>query len=79
MNNALGISLPHEEFETIGGYIVGLFGRLPRESEEIEATDGVCLRVDRTRGRRILAVRVLNDRRRQAASAAEEEAATVRE
>jgi putative hemolysin len=58
VNNALGITLPHEEFETIGGYTVGLFGRLPREGEEIEASDGVRLRVDRTRGRRILAVRV---------------------
>ena len=59
MNAALGIELPHEEFETIGGYTVGLFGRLPREGEEIEAGNGVKLRVDRTRGRRILAVRVL--------------------
>ncbi len=58
VNNALGIALPHEEFETIGGYTVGLFGRLPREGEEIEAADGVRLRVDRTSGRRILAVRV---------------------
>jgi putative hemolysin len=58
VNAALGIDLPHEEFETIGGYTVGLFGRLPQEGEEIDAGDGVRLRVDRTRGRRILAVRV---------------------
>ncbi len=61
VNAALGISLPHEEFETIGGYTVGLFGRLPREGEEVDAGDGVRLRVDRTRGRRILSVRVLTD------------------
>jgi putative hemolysin len=80
VNNALGIALPHEEFETIGGYIVGLFGRLPREGEEIEATDGVRLKVDRTRGRRILAVRVLTERRApKAPKAPEEEAASVRE
>jgi putative hemolysin len=59
VNAALGITLPHEEFETIGGYTVGLFGRLPREGEEIDAAPGVRLRVDRTRGRRILSVRVL--------------------
>src|SRR5581483_8569599 len=59
VNAALQIALPHEEFETIGGYTVGLFGRLPREGEEIEAVDGIRLRVDRTRGRRILNVRVL--------------------
>lgn len=63
VNAELGIELPHEEFETIGGYTVGLFGRLPREGEEIEAGGGVKLRVDRTRGRRILAVRVLTNGR----------------
>jgi putative hemolysin len=66
VNQALGLDLPHEEFETIGGYVVGLFGRLPREGEEIEANEGVRLRVDRTRGRRILAVRVLSANRERA-------------
>ena len=75
VNNALGISLPHEEFETIGGYIVGLFGRLPREAEEIDAVGGIRLRVDRTRGRRILAVRVI---RHQREGAEEAEAASAR-
>ncbi|HEV3092823.1 MAG TPA: hemolysin family protein [Candidatus Cybelea sp.] len=58
VNAKLGIELPTEDFETIGGYTVGLFGRLPNEGEEIEATDHTRLRVDRTRGRRILTVRV---------------------
>jgi magnesium and cobalt exporter, CNNM family len=75
VNNALGIGLPHEEFETIGGFTVGLFGRLPREGEEIDAGNGVRLRIDRTRGRRILAVRVLTDR--SAAAVPEAEAAAV--
>jgi CBS domain containing-hemolysin-like protein len=66
VNQALELDLPHEEFETIGGYVVGLFGRLPREGEEIEANEGVRLRVDRTRGRRILAVRVLTANRQPA-------------
>ncbi len=61
VNAALGLDLPHEDFETIGGYTVGLFGHLPHEGEEIEATDGVRLRVDRTRGRRILAVRIFTN------------------
>jgi putative hemolysin len=77
VNNALHIDLPHEEFETIGGHVVGLFGRLPREGEEVDAGGGVRLRVDRTRGPRILAVRVLTDR--AAARAHEEEAAAARE
>jgi CBS domain containing-hemolysin-like protein len=61
VNAALDLDLPHEDFETIGGYTVGLFGRLPHEGEEIAAGDGVRLRVERTRGRRILAVRVFTN------------------
>jgi putative hemolysin len=77
VNAALGIALPHEEFETIGGFTVGLFGRLPREGEEIEAGDDVKLRVDRTRNRRILTVRVLTPRRTR--DDAEAETATLRD
>ncbi len=58
VNARLGTELPTEDFETIGGYTVGLFGRLPHEGEEIEGADHTRLRVDRTRGRRILAVRI---------------------
>ncbi len=58
VNAKLGLQLPHEEFETIGGLTVGLFGRLPQEGDEIDAGSGVRLRIDRTRGRRILGVRV---------------------
>jgi putative hemolysin len=61
VNAALDLDLPHEDFETIGGYTVGLFGRLPHEGEEIPAVEGVRLRVDRTRGRRILAVRIFTN------------------
>ena len=78
VNAALGISLPHEEFETIGGYTVGMFGRLPHEGEEIEASEGVKLRVDRTRNRRILTVRVLTAPR-EVRDAHEAEAATARD
>jgi putative hemolysin len=61
VNNALGMALPHEQYETIGGLTVGLFGRLPREGEEIEALPNVRIRVERTRGRRILTVRILSN------------------
>jgi CBS domain containing-hemolysin-like protein len=61
VNAKLGTRLPTEDFETIGGYTVGLFGRLPNEGEEIDADDHTRLRVERTRGRRILAVRVYNN------------------
>ena len=58
VNARLGLQLPHEDFETIGGLTVGLFGRLPHEGEEISAAPGVRVQIDRTRGRRILSVRV---------------------
>ncbi len=58
---AWDLHLPHEDFETIGGLTVGLFGRLPHEGEESSADGDVRLRIERTRGRRILAVRVLKD------------------
>jgi putative hemolysin len=61
VNAALDLELPHEDFETLGGYTVGLFGRLPHEGEEVVANDGIRLRVERTRGRRILAVRVFSN------------------
>jgi putative hemolysin len=58
VNAKLGTKLPTEDFETIGGYTVGLFGRLPTEGEEIDADAHTRLRVDRTHGRRILSVRI---------------------
>ncbi len=61
VNARLGLHLPHEDFETIGGLTVGLFGHLPHEGEEIEASPDVRLRIERTRGRRILTVRVLKN------------------
>ena len=60
VNARLGLHLPHEDFETIGGLTVGLFGRLPHEGEEIESGD-VRLRIDRTRGRRILTLHVFKN------------------
>ena len=74
VNAKLGTHLPHEDFETIGGLTVGLFGRLPQEGEEIDAGGGVRLRIDRTRGRRILAVRVFTNGKAHAAGAAAEAA-----
>ncbi len=58
VNAKLQTRLPTEDFETIGGYTMGLFGRLPAQGEEIAADEWTRLRVDRTRGRRILAVRI---------------------
>ena len=78
VNAKLGTALPTEDFETIGGYTVGLFGRLPKEGEEIDAADHTRLRVDRTRGRRILAVRVYTNGTIQQAQESEDADAAAR-
>ncbi|TAM58847.1 HlyC/CorC family transporter [bacterium] len=65
VNAELSTDLPTDEFETIGGLTVGLFGRLPAIGEEVVADEHVRLKVERTRGRRILAVRVLHDDRHE--------------
>ncbi|MGH7737880.1 MAG: hemolysin family protein [Candidatus Tyrphobacter sp.] len=61
VNAKLGTSLPAEDFETIGGYVMGAFGRLPSEGEEVQADDRTRLRVERAHGRRILSVRVYHE------------------
>lgn len=61
VNDELGTNIPTDDFETIGGYTVGLFGRLPSEGEEIDAGEHTVLRVDRMRGRRIVTVRVFSN------------------
>jgi putative hemolysin len=63
VNDKLGTQIPTDDFETIGGYTVGLFGRLPSEGEEVAADEHTRLRVERTRGRRILSVRIYTNGR----------------
>jgi len=48
----LGIEIESEEFDTIGGYVFGLFGRQPKKGESIEAA-GCRFTVTETDGRRI--------------------------
>ena len=62
-NEALGLKLPAEEFDTIGGLVLNLFGSLPREGRTIayggyDAADQLTFRVLRMKGNRILEVEV---------------------
>jgi putative hemolysin len=56
-NEALGLKLPTEEFDTIGGLILSLVGSLPREGRAI-MFDHLRFRVLRMKGTRILEVEV---------------------
>jgi CBS domain containing-hemolysin-like protein len=54
---ALGIELPDEAWDTVGGLVLGTLGRLPRVGDRVEL-DGITIVVTIRRGRRIVEVRV---------------------
>jgi len=51
----LQVELPHEEWDTVGGLVLGLAGRVPRQGESFEH-EGVTLKVVRVQGRRVAQV-----------------------
>lgn len=57
LNDVLDSDLDSEEFDTVGGYVFGLFGRQPAVGEEIEDS-GFRFRVADSDGRRILLIHV---------------------
>jgi putative hemolysin len=57
VNDEVGSDFESDEFDTIGGYVFGLFGRQPKLGEEIDS-EGYRFRVEDTDGRRILRLRV---------------------
>jgi putative hemolysin len=58
VNERLGLNLPTEDFESIGGYTFGLFGRVPMPGEHVSIDGGLTLVVEKTAGRRLLSVRI---------------------
>lgn len=52
VNSDTGLELNSDEFDTIGGYVFGLFGRQPKEGEQVEC-DRIRFTVHQTDGRRI--------------------------
>jgi magnesium and cobalt exporter, CNNM family len=59
-NEALGLELPTEEFDTIGGLVLNLFGALPREGRSV-SYDHLRFQVTRMKGTRILELKVLRE------------------
>jgi magnesium and cobalt transporter len=57
INEVLGLKFPGEEFDTIGGLVLNLFGELPREGDSI-SYEGLTFQVLRKKGTRILELRV---------------------
>ncbi len=57
LNDRLGLSLESEDFDSVGGLIIGMLDHLPAEGESVNA-DGVSLRVEKVTKNRIDLVRV---------------------
>ena len=57
LSELVGVDLPNEEWDTVGGLVLGLAGRVPREAEAFEV-EGVILTATRVQGRRIAQVNV---------------------
>ena len=52
VNEHFDLDLPHEDFDTIGGYVLGALGRPPEPGDAVEA-DGVTLHVKSVDGPRV--------------------------
>ena len=57
VNEEVGSRLQSEDFDTIAGYVFGLFGRQPDVGESIEA-EGYRFTIADTDGRRILKLKI---------------------
>jgi CBS domain containing-hemolysin-like protein len=57
LSELVGMRLPDEDWDTVGGLILGLAGRVPEEGETFEV-EGVRLTAERVQGRRVSRVRV---------------------
>lgn len=57
LGQLIGADLPDEEWDTVGGLILGLAGRVPKEGETFELEKHV-FTADRVQGRRVSRVRV---------------------
>ena len=60
VNEYFDLDLPHEDFDTIGGYVLGALGRPPEPDDTVEA-DGVSLRVKSVDGPRVSMLTVRRD------------------
>jgi CBS domain containing-hemolysin-like protein len=57
VNDLLGVDLPDTEWDTIGGLLFNLVGRVPTEGQEVDV-QGLRLRAERVQGHRVGRVRI---------------------
>lgn len=58
LSDELGLKLESEDYDTIGGYLLGLFDHLPRKGESYVSKDGVIFTASEVRHRRIEKVKI---------------------
>ena len=58
VNDALGLSLHSEDYDSLGGLIIELLDRLPEEHESVTTEDGIFLKVEKIDKNRIDTVRM---------------------
>ena len=58
VNDALGLDLESEDYDSLGGYIIGLLDHLPVPGEEVKTREGLTLRVEQMKKNRIGKVRL---------------------
>jgi putative hemolysin len=56
-NARVGVSIPREDADTIGGHVFHLFGKLPRRGESLSA-HGLSFTIEHIKGTRIMEIRV---------------------
>jgi CBS domain containing-hemolysin-like protein len=57
LNEKLGVTLPDQEWDTVGGLVLGLLGAIPREGQEVRC-ENLVFRAERVVRRRVLSVLV---------------------
>jgi len=59
-NEEVGVSIPREDADTIGGHVFHLFGKLPKRGESVSA-HGLTFTIEHIKGTRILEIRVRHE------------------
>ena len=57
VNEALSITIPDDDFDTVGGFVFGLFGRMPQQGDEITYED-LDFQIAEADGRRVYKIRI---------------------
>ena len=66
LNDAIGISLQSEDYDSVGGYIIGMLDRLPKAGESVVTDDNIKLEVISVTKNRIERVHIYLPEKREA-------------